>query len=73
MTSAEHQSPQAVNKDSTEGGASSSTNNGVSSVAMDTSSSSSYNHIEEVPVNEKPMFVFTPVNRFGHAPNEEVK
>ena len=73
MTSAEQQSPQAVNKDSAEGGASSTTSSGVSPVTMDTSSSSLHNHIEEVPVIEKPKFVFTPVNRFGHAANEEAK
>ena len=72
-TSAEQQSPQAVNNNSSEGGASSTTSNGVSSVAMDASSSSLHNHIEEVPVSEKPKFVFTPVNRFGYAANEETK
>ena len=45
----------------------------VSSITVDTSSSSLHNHIEEVPVTEKPKFVFTPVNRFGHATNEEAK
>ena len=72
-TSAEQQSPQAVNNNSSEEGASSTTSNGVSSVAMDTGSSSLHNHIEEVPVIEKPKFVFTPVNRFGYAANEETK
>ena len=50
-----------------------STSSGISSFTMDTSSSSLHNHIEEVLVNEKPKFVFTPVNRFGYVPDEEAK
>jgi len=52
-----------------EGGASSSsstTTSGISTLSTDTSNSSLHNHIEEVPVVEKPKFFFTPVNRFGH-------
>lgn len=53
--SASEQSTKLVNGGSSEGGASSS----LSSISL-------HNHIEEVPVLNKPKFFFTHVNRFGH-------
>ena len=78
---AEQKSPPPVNNDASEGRAlssslsssssSSSSINHSSSPSMDTSDgATSHGHVEEVPIAEKPKFLFTPVNRFGNTVKE---
>ena len=73
--STEQNSPHPANNDSSEGGASSSSSlssiNHLSPPSMDANNGGIlHGHVEEVPIVEKPKFLFTPVNRFGNTVKE---